>query len=201
MSSTVIHPGSTGAPRPTGRFVGLAAAGLAVAIALGVAFQVSRSDDSTEAPSQASVAQANDAAWESRVDFLTRQYEMRARQETAAVAAADISPSVSPEAYKALQGRPKPDVKQLQVQVPQPVLSPEALRIGSINTTRLQAMWDQRYQDLIDRFEHMTVPKPTAALTGLVPVTPEMSTSALTGLIPVEKGEVDLPREKRGIGH
>jgi hypothetical protein len=62
------------------------------------------------------ISQASDDAWNSRIEFLTRQYQMRqASQPSVNIelhelqiaglvgGATAISPSVSPEAYEALQ--------------------------------------------------------------------------------------------------
>ena len=161
MSTSVIHPGTTRSAGPSGRFVGLAAAALAVVIALGFVFAANQGNEATESATVSRVSQAEKAAWNSRVDFLTEQYHMRQasqptvnieryRLEKAGLIGA-ITPSTSPEAYKVLQ-------QQAQVNPSILVTSPELARLQAVNSTRLDAMWSQRYQDLIDRFEHQMVP-------------------------------------------
>lgn len=170
MSTSVIHPGTTRSAGPSGRFVGLAAAGLAAVIALGFVFASNQGNEATQSAADVRVSQAEKNAWDSRVEFLTGQYAMRQasqpsvniekyRLETAGLIGG-ITPSVSPEAYKALQqqsgqGQVNP---RILVTVPSAVFSPELARLQQVNASRLQQMWDQRYQDLIDRFEHQMVP-------------------------------------------
>jgi hypothetical protein len=145
---------------------------LAAVIALGFVFASNQGNEVTE--SAASVrTQTSDDVWTSKIDFLTRQAQMqRASQPTVNIekyklemagAIGAITPSVSPEAYKALQQQAaKAEVNtyipSLLVAVPSPVFSPEAARLQLANTGRLQEMWAQRYQDLVDRFEHLSVP-------------------------------------------
>jgi len=171
MSTSVIHPGTTRSAGPSGRFVGLAAAGLAAVIALGFVFASNQGNEVTAG--DVVISQASDAAWNSRIEFLTRQHQMRQAsqptvnielhklQTAGLVGGADaISPSVSPEAYKALQqsGTAGINVPQILSAVPAPVFSPEAARLQQANVSRLQEMWSQRYQDLVDRFENQMVP-------------------------------------------
>jgi hypothetical protein len=164
MSTSVIHPGTTRSAGPSGRFVGLAAAALAAVIALGFVFSANQGNEATESVTESRVSQAEKAAWNSRVDFLTQQYHMRQasqptvnieryRLEKAGLIGA-ITPSTSPEAYKVLQQQA--GVAQVNPNIL--VTSPELARLQAANTTSLQAMWSQRYQDLIDRFENQMVP-------------------------------------------
>jgi hypothetical protein len=149
----------------------LAAAGLAAVIALGFVFAANQGNEVTAG--DVVISQTSDAAWNSRIEFLTRQYQMRQAsqptvnielhklQTAGLVGGADaISPSVSPEAYKALQQRGTAgiNVPQILSAVPAPVFSPEAARLQQANVNRLQEMWSQRYQDLVDRFENQMVP-------------------------------------------
>jgi hypothetical protein len=149
----------------------LAAAALAAVIALGFVFAANQGNEATESVTESRVSQAEKDAWNSRVDFLTQQYHMRQasqptvniekyRMEKAGLIGA-ITPSTSPEAYKALQ-------QQAGVAS---VFSPELARIQALNTARLQAMWDQRYQDLIDRFENQMVPNGHEAFNPSILVT------------------------------
>jgi hypothetical protein len=148
----------------------LAAAALAAVIALGFVFAANQGNEATESATVSRVSQAEKNAWHSRVDFLTQQYHMRQasqptvniekyRLEKAGLIGA-ITPSTSPEAYKALQQQAgKAQINpRILVTVPAPVFSPELARLQAVNTARLQAMWSQRYQDLIDRFEGLMVP-------------------------------------------
>jgi hypothetical protein len=165
MSTSVIHPGTTRSAGPSGRFVGLAAAGLAAVIALGFVFASNQGNEATESESNARVSQAEKDAWDSRVEFLTSQAQMQAasqptvniekhKLETAGLIGG-ISPTVSPEAYKALQQQVAPAQvnPSILVTIPAPVLSPEAAKFQQANVNRVQEMWSQHYQDLIDRFE------------------------------------------------
>ncbi len=204
MSTSVIHPGSTGTAGPSGRLVGLVIAGLAAAIALGFVFASNQANETTEAvPVVRSVDQ--NAIWESKIDFLTKQHQAQAARrpdtnielyklQTAGLVGTgnEITPALSPEAVKALQNRAQvhipsivsavpapvfsPEAARVQPQleqyvpsivsaVPAPVFSPELARMQAVNSSRLQAMWSQRYQDLIDRFENLTVPKGQAVFS------------------------------------
>ena len=169
MSTSVIHPGTTGATGPSGRLVGLVIAGLAAAIALGFVFASNQANEVTEAgPVVRSVD--HDAVWQSRIDFLTRQHQAQAARrpdtnielyklQTAGLVGTgnEITPAISPEAVKALQAQPQVNVPSILSAVPAPVFSPELARAQALNASRLQAMWSQRYQDLIDRFESQMV--------------------------------------------
>ena len=198
MSTSVIHPGSTGTAGPSGRLVGLVIAGLAAAIALGFVFASNQANETTEAvPVVRSVDQ--NAIWESKIDFLTKQHQAQAARrpdtnielyklQTAGLIGTgnEITPALSPEAVKALQNRAQVHIPSIVSAVPAPVFSPEAARVQplleqyipsivsavpapvfspelarmqAVNASRLQAMWSQRYQDLIDRFENIMVPK------------------------------------------
>lgn len=170
MSTSVIHPGTTGTTGPSGRLAGLVIAGLAVAIALGFVVANNQASE-TEAP--AAVRSIEHDAWESRVNFLTNQYltqsstnielfKVKLAQKAAQVQANAIIPANSPEAVKALNSRPQLHIPSIVSAVPAPVFSPELARAQAINSSRLQAMWHQRYQDLIDRFENQTVAKAQA---------------------------------------
>ena len=168
MSTSVIHPGTTGAAGPSGRLVGLVIAGLAAAIALGFVFANNQANEVTEAgPVVRSVD--HDAVWQSKIDFLTRQHQAQAARrpdtnielyklQTAGLVGTgnEITPAISPEAVKAIQAQPKVNPSILSA-VPAPVFSPELARAQALNASRLQAMWSQRYQDLIDRFESQMV--------------------------------------------
>jgi hypothetical protein len=171
MSTSVIHPGTTGATGPSGRLAGLVIAGLAVAIALGFVVANNQASETEAAPVVRSVDQ--DAVWESRINFLTNQYltqsstnielfKVKLAQKAAQAQANAINPANSPEAVKALNGRTQLHVPSIVSAVPAPVFSPELARAQAINSGRLQAMWHQRYQDLIDRFENQMVAKAQA---------------------------------------
>ncbi len=169
MSTSVIHPGTTGATGPSGRLVGLVIAGLASAIALGFVFASNQADEVTQAaPVVRSVDQ--NTVWQSKIDFLTRQHQAQAARrpdtnielyklQTAGLVGTgnEITPAISPEAVKAIQARPEVNVPSILSAVPAPVFSPELARAQALNASRLQAMWSQRYQDLIDRFENQMV--------------------------------------------
>ncbi len=169
MSTSVIHPGTTRSAGPSGRFVGLAAAALAAVIALGFVFAANQGNEATQSATVSVARQAENNAWNSRIEYLTEQAQMRRasqptvniekyRMQTAGLIGA-ITPSTSPEAYKALQQQAgKAQVNpRVFVAIPEPVFSPELARLQAVNTARLQAMWSQRYQDLIDRFEGLMV--------------------------------------------
>ena len=183
MSTSVIHPGTTRSAGPSGRFVGLAAAGLAAVIALGFVFASNQGNEATQSAADVRVSQAEKNAWDSRVEFLTGQYAMRQasqpsvniekyRLETAGLIGG-ITPSVSPEAYKALQQQPATATvnPSVLVTIPSPVLSPEIAKFQQANANRLQEMWSQRYQDLIDRFENQMVPSGHEAFNPSILVT------------------------------
>ena len=177
MSTSVIHPGSTGTAGPSGRLVGLVIAGLAAAIALGFVFASNQANETTEAvPVVRSVDQ--NAIWESKIDFLTKQHQAQAARrpdtnielyklQTAGLVGTgnEITPALSPEAVKALQNRAQVHIPSIVSAVPAPVFSPELARMQAVNSSRLQAMWSQRYQDLIDRFENLMVPKGQAVFS------------------------------------
>jgi hypothetical protein len=179
MSTSVIHPGTTGATGPSGRLAGLVIAGLAVAIALGFVVANNQANETETAAVVRSVDQ--DAIWESKIDFLRNQYltqsstnielfKVKAAQNT--LGKADVYvPSIvsavpvtvfSPEAVNTLNRKPQLHIPSIVSAVPAPVFSPELARAQAINSSRLQAMWDQRYQDLIDRFENQMVAKAQA---------------------------------------
>ncbi|HEY6628048.1 MAG TPA: hypothetical protein VI193_03590 [Acidimicrobiia bacterium] len=161
----------------------MAAAALAAVIALGFVFAANQGNEATESVTESRVSQVEKDAWDSRVDFLTQQYHMRQasqptvniekyRLEMAGLIGA-ITPSTSPEAYKALQQQAgKAQVNpRILVTIPAPVFSPELARLQAVNTARLQAMWSQRYQDLIDRFESQMVPSGHEAFNPSILVT------------------------------
>jgi hypothetical protein len=172
MSTSVIHPGTTGATGPSGRLAGLVIAGLAVAIALGFVVANNQANEVTEAvPVTRSVD--HNGIWQSKIDYLRNQYltqsstnielfKVKLAQQAARVEANAINPATTPEAVKALNGEPQLHVPSIVSAVPAAVFSPELARIQATNTSRLQAMWAQRYQDLIDRFENQMVAKAQA---------------------------------------
>lgn len=77
MSTSVINPGTTRSAGPSGRFVGLAAAGLAAVIALGFLFASNQGKEVTESEVDLRVSQAASDGWDSRIEFLTEQHLAR----------------------------------------------------------------------------------------------------------------------------
>jgi len=77
MSTSVIQPGTTRAAGPSGRFVGLAAAGLAAVIALGFIFASNQTNEVIESNVDLQVSQTYEDAWKSRIEFLTQQHAVR----------------------------------------------------------------------------------------------------------------------------
>ncbi|MEX1124576.1 MAG: hypothetical protein WD895_02120 [Acidimicrobiia bacterium] len=77
MSTSVIHPGTTRSAGPSGRFVGLAAAGLAAVIALGFVFASNQTNEVIESDVDLQVSQAYENAWNSRIEFMTQQHAVR----------------------------------------------------------------------------------------------------------------------------
>ncbi len=189
MSTSVIHPGTTRSAGPSGRFVGLAAAALAAVIALGFVFSANQGNEATESVTESRVSQAEKNAWNSRVDFLTQQYHMR--QATRPSVNIERLPDGDGRAHGRSRPRPAPRPTRLcnsrparlkstraSWSPPEPLFSPEVARLQAVNTARLQAMWSQRYQDLIDRFENQMVPNGHEAFNPeaswiIVPVQPQ----------------------------
>ncbi len=154
--STSVTRGGTGLGSGRGRFVGVLAAGLALLIALGVVYMVNQGNEVASVgvgpvaghPAVNIERTKMDLAGQLAVHPATNIE--RTKMDLAGQLATVTSPGANPEAYK---------MGLVGVRTPQEISAERhQTRVEMLDQAWLaqQAIWDQRYQDMVDRFENQS---------------------------------------------
>jgi hypothetical protein len=182
MSTTVAHPGATGGAGGSNRLLGVAAAGLAAAIVIGIVFAATQGNPVAPMrprPAMTDVQSAHPMVSDSHRVKAEQLAERRA--EAAAQAAANRFPMIGGETSqmpKAAQSLPAgrgafPVFGGASTQVPE-VAQSQLSNTDAVGNqwladyqeyadflaeraqpehSKQQAMWEQRYDDLVERFQ------------------------------------------------
>ena len=204
MSTSVTHSGTTTRSGRSGRFLGVVAAGLAVAIAIGIVVAVNQGPDTVVPGVQSETASAN-FNWQDRSDFMQQQYakalaESQATSIGATIAGLEFAVQNAEralniadqqlEAYLKLHAGPNTfdgsdarftglegllirpgtvDGSDVRFNGMEGLLTHPVPAIQDASDVRFkgleelltdraqaeqQAMWDQRYDDMVERFEN-----------------------------------------------